>query len=275
MAGRTRAISSIKHPDVAAARRDLRGGAGRAPRCFVADGARLAAQALEAGAPVEALFLLDPPGEAEAALIERARAAGVRCLTASRGVFFRLLGLGYETSARVLAVVRRRLADDAPRPAGDDYCLLLGEAVQDPRNVGVLVRTADAFGLSAAAFTADSADVFSRAAVRSSTGSIFRVAPVLAADAASFASRLKERSVRVIGTSAASGMPCGRADLTGACAVAFGNETRGLSPALRAACDEVVTIPMRGGAHSLNVTVAAGIVLYERARQMRAKREHH
>ncbi len=222
-------------------------------------------------ARVEAVFLLDPPaGEAEA-LTRQAKDAGAPCHVASRGVFFRLLGLGYETSIRALAVVARRPADGLPPSAGDDWCALLGEGIQDPRNVGVLVRTAEAFALSGVAFTADSADPYSRPAVRSTTGSIFRVHLSLPPDAADALAPLGG-SVRIIGTSAGAERPCWRADLTGPCVIAVGNETTGMSGALRAACDEVVTIPMPGGAHSFNVTVAAGIVLYERARQMRAKR---
>ena len=81
--------------------------------------------------------------------------------------------------------------------------------------------------------------------------------------------RLRKQGMRIIGTSAAAPTPVWDADLTGSCAVVLGNETRGLTDAARDACDAFVTIPMSGGAHSFNVTVAAGILLYERARQRR------
>jgi tRNA G18 (ribose-2'-O)-methylase SpoU len=81
---------------------------------------------------------------------------------------------------------------------------------------------------------------------------------------------LSADSVRVIGASAHASQPCWEADLTGSCALVVGNESGGLSGGLRDACDVLVAIPMTGGASSFNVTVAAGILLYERARQAQA-----
>jgi 23S rRNA (guanosine2251-2'-O)-methyltransferase len=85
--------------------------------------------------------------------------------------------------------------------------------------------------------------------------------------------RLKANSLRIIGTSAHAEVPCWDADLSAPCAIVLGNESVGLSESVRKVCDEMVTIPMHGGAESLNVTVAGGIMLYERARQRaRARR---
>lgn len=263
-------IDSIKHPAVAEARRLLRSRDGRAAGAFLADGCRLVSQAVEAGAEIEHLFFLGPvdaPGPAE--LLERVRALGLKWRVVTRGVFFKVLGLGYETSVRVLAVIRRPEAAPEVAPAGEGT-VLVGERIQDPRNVGVLVRTVDAWGLPCAVFSRDSADPWSRAAVRSSTGSIFRVPPVQPADLAAWVRGLRGHSVRVIGASAHASVPCWQEDLTGRCALVLGNESTGLSEGLRAACDALVAIPMCGGAGSFNVTVAAGILLYERARQMQA-----
>jgi TrmH family RNA methyltransferase len=257
-------VSTIKHPAVAEARRRTGQLGGHGPDCYLADGYRLVHQAVDARAPAAALFFLDPPSKAHAGLLERAEALGIPCYAAGRGVFFKVLGLGYETSVKVLGVLRR------PPPADlteAEDCVLVGERVQDPRNVGVIVRTADAHGLSLVAFSADSADPYSRAAVRSSTGSIFRLRLALPQDLPEALSALQARGLRVIGTSARGGGECWNADLAGPCAILLGNETEGLSDAARAACSEMVTISMCGGAHSLNVTVAAGILLYERARQ--------
>jgi len=187
---------------------------------------------------------------------QRAHALGLSCRRVKRGVFFRVLGLGYETSVRVLAVIRR------PEPSigtvTTEGTVLVGERIQDPRNVGVLVRTVDAWRLPCAVFSRESADPWSRAAVRSSTGSIFRVRLAQPVSLTAFVLGLKERSVRVIGASAHASVPCWDADLTGSCALVVGNETEGLSDELRAACDALVTVPMCGGADSFNVTVAAG-----------------
>ena len=273
MPGEVEIITSIKHPAVAEARRRVARTAGGAPQAFLVDGLKLVAQAFDAGAPVEAVFFLDPPDRPDlSALLARAREARLPCHTARRGVFFRILDLGYETSVGVLAVVRRpgaagRLADRAATAAAGGFCALVGERIQDPRNVGVLIRTADAFGLGAAVFSADSADPWCRPAVRSTTGSVFRVPVYLPADLPRALAEAKSAGLRIIGSSAGAPGASWRADLAGPCALVVGNETQGLTDELASVCDEMVTIPMCGGAHSLNVTVAAGILAYERARQ--------
>jgi len=202
--------------------------------------------------------------------VRRSHEAGAECHQVTKGVFFKILGLGYETSERVLAIVRRPSWPDAADLLKGNACALIGERIQDPRNVGVLVRTADAFSLPCVVFSADSADAYSRAAVRSTTGSIFRVPLTVAASLPEYLRRLKSRSIRLIGTSANADAPCAEADMSGPCAILLGNESEGLSREARKLCDVVVSIPMSGGAHSFNVTVAAGIALYERQRQNRS-----
>jgi len=259
-------IASIKHPAVAQARQELARSRDEAS-FFLVDGLRLTAQALEAGADIERMFFLHPVQDETATLLERARQAGVECHTASKGVFFKVLGLGYETSVRVLALVKRPPSAGLTGVPGADACWLVGECIQDPRNVGVLIRTADGWAGTRAVFSANSADPYARASVRSSTGSVFRVPVSLPARLAPCLKALKADAVRIIGSSAGAETPCWDADLTGRCALVLGNESTGLSDEVREACDALVTVPMGGGAHSFNVTVAAGILLYERARQ--------
>jgi len=263
-------ISIIKHPVVVAARQSLARSGGRTPPAFLIDGAKMLCCALDAGAPLETVFFLDPLEGEWAALRDRARRAGRDCHRVSRGVFFRILGLGYETSARVLAVLPRSPSCDVTAGVGPGFCTIVGERIQDPRNVGVLIRTADAMGLATAVFSADSADPYCRASVRSTTGSIFRVGLALAADLPAYLRKLKAAGVRILGTSASAKASCWQEDLRGPCALVVGNETAGLSAKTAAACDRILAIPMYGEAHSLNVTVAAGILLYERARQRNA-----
>ncbi|MBM3476654.1 MAG: RNA methyltransferase [Armatimonadetes bacterium] len=265
-------ITGVKHPTIVRVRQSLgQAGGGRAT-AFLVEDAKMVSQALAAGAPLETVLYLDPVEQPEEqALLEAVRRAGAECQVVTRGVFFRVLDLGYETATRVLATVRAE-----PLPASrlgeltnEEACLLVGEGIQDPRNVGVLIRTADALGVRAAIFTADSADPYSRASVRSTTGSILRVPLVLAESLLDVLDNLRHRGVRIIGTSAHAATACWDADLSPPCALLLGNETTGLSPEAQAACDLLVTIPMQGEASSLNVTVAVGALLYEVARQAR------
>jgi TrmH family RNA methyltransferase len=188
----------------------------------------------------------------------------------TRGVFFRILDLGYETSVEVLAQVRRPGSADVLSMVTADTCLMVGEQIQDPRNVGVMVRTADAWQPAAVVLSADSADPWCRKAVRSSTGSIFRMPVSLPEDLPAYVRELKEHGTRIVGTSAGAAEPLWDVDLAGPCALVLGNESVGMSDELTDECDEFVTIPMHGGASSFNVTVAAGILLYERERQHRS-----
>ncbi|MCY2925746.1 MAG: RNA methyltransferase [Planctomycetota bacterium] len=259
-------ITSIKDAAVVEARKAVAPGG----PSYLVDGAGFALQAIQAAAGVQTVFLLAGAEDEETtALTEACRVRNIRCVSLSRGVFFKVLGLGYETAVGALAVIARPGATSLPQPLPENFCLLAGETIQDPRNVGVIVRTADGMGPVGAAFSADSADPYSRAAVRSSTGSIFHVTPALPSDLPGYLGRLRAMGARVIGTSAAADKTCWQADLTGRVVIAVGNETKGMSDAMRAQCDEMVTIPMSGGAHSFNVTVAAGILLYERTRQMK------
>jgi len=268
MALRDDVIATIKHPAIVQARRSIARAGREGPTSFLVDGHSLVSQAIASGAPVERLFFLDPVEGAKCrALLEDAQRRGVECHRVSKGIFFRLLGLGYETSVRVLALVRRWTLPESARPERPDTCVLVGERIQDPRNVGVLIRTADAYATSRVVFGAESADPFCRASVRSTTGSVFRVPLTITEDVAGCLGRLAESDMKIVGTSAQSAKSCWEEDLSGPCAIVLGNETAGLSESAKAVCDALVRIPMSGGAHSFNVTVAAGIVLYERARQ--------
>ncbi len=264
-------VKSLKHPDVVEARSRI-GQAGRGPaEAYLVDGRRLVEQALEAHARVEHIFFLDPLQEREKHLIELARGRNVPWHVVTRGIFFRLLGLGYETSVRVIAVVGRPDATDPPPTPTETGGLLIGQCIQDPRNVGVLIRTADAWNLAGCLFTDDSADPCCRASVRSTTGSVFRVPVALTDDLADELMRLKAQGIHIVGSSAGARVPCWDVDLTGPRSILLGNESVGLPDAIREFCDDLVAIPMPGGAHSLNVTVAAGILFYERARQMASR----
>jgi TrmH family RNA methyltransferase len=266
----TEVVTTIKHPAVAAARRSIGEAGGASGSAFLVEGRKLVSEALAAGAAVEAVFALEPMDDpADAAVMRSAEGAGVKCWVVSRGVFFRLLGLGYETSVRVLATVKipAPSLSEVIESASDDAPVLVGERIQDPRNVGVLIRTADGWGVKTVIFSEGCADPYSRQSTRSSTGSIFRVRLAVGSSSSEMLEALRARGMRIIGTSAGAGISCWEADLSPPCAIVVGNETSGLSEEARALSDLLVRIPMFGGAHSFNVTVAAGILLYEAARQ--------
>ena len=166
-----------------------------------------------------------------------------------------------------------------PSVAGGKAPLLLSAAgVQDPGNLGTLIRSAEAFGATGVLTTAGTVDEWNQKALRASAGSVFRV-PVVEAGAAELMA-LKARGVRMFAAVAAESesnsvaacaggvaVSAADADLAGACALMIGNEGAGLGAELLALADARVSIPMPGRVESLNAAVAGSLLLYEAARQ--------
>jgi RNA methyltransferase, TrmH family len=151
---------------------------------------------------------------------------------------------------------------------GGAELILVAVGVQDPGNLGTLVRSAEAFGASGILTTTGTVSVWNQKALRASAGSVFRV-PVVAVSAEDVAG-LKGRGMRLIastglvddGVVAAKDM-----DFTVPCAVLIGNEGAGLSEEWMAMCDARVTVPCPGPVESLNAGVAGSLLLYEASRQ--------
>jgi tRNA G18 (ribose-2'-O)-methylase SpoU len=137
----------------------------------------------------------------------------------------------------------------------------------DPGNIGAVVRSADAFGAAGVIVTGHAADVYDPKAVRASTGSLFAVPVVRAPAPGPVIEWARAAGVRIIGTDETGTVDVGDHDLRGPALIVIGNETRGMSAAWLAACDDVVRIPIGGAASSLNAASAATVLLYEAARQ--------
>jgi TrmH family RNA methyltransferase len=173
-----------------------------------------------------------------------------------------------ETSQGVLALARRPAFDEDALFRGTPL-IVVAVAVQDPGNLGGLVRTAEAAGATGAYLTAGTADPLSWKALRGSMGSALRVPHVRGLPADEVVRRLRERGVALLATTALGPVPYDRADLRRPFALLLGGEGSGLSDELVRGADQALSIPMHGRVESLNVGVAAGIVLFEAARQRR------
>ena len=145
--------------------------------------------------------------------------------------------------------------------------VLLVEAIQDPGNLGSMLRSAAAFGATDAWLSKECAFAWSPKVLRAGQGAHFQIAIHEDADLVATAAKLRGERVRVLATVASGGSPIDRASLAPRVALAVGNEGAGLSDALREAADESVTIPMPGGTESLNVAAATAVALYEVARR--------
>jgi len=235
---------------------------------LLAEGIHLAQEALAAGAEIE--FALVSP-----ALAGREEGRRLRQEIEQRGLEYAetndavLDSLQDARSAQPVLMLVRRPAwpPDAGWGAGEPPPLVAAASgIQDPGNLGGLVRTADAAGATACFVAEGSADPFHPRAVRATMGSIFRL-PVFAASGPELETRLRAAGLSLIGAGPRDGVDCRRCDLTRPVAIFFGAEGGGLASPLQAKMDEWVSVPMRPGVESLSVGAAAAVLLFEAARQ--------
>jgi RNA methyltransferase, TrmH family len=161
-----------------------------------------------------------------------------------------------------------------PKPAMDnagDFCLLLDD-VQDPGNVGSMLRSAAAAGVSHALLSPHCAFAWSPKVLRAAMGAHFQLSVYEDMDLPQWSRAYRERGGRVVATVREGGVDLYRATLARPLAIAIGNEGAGLSPALLDAASDRLTIPMPGCVESLNAAAATAVVLFECVRQQRITR---
>jgi TrmH family RNA methyltransferase len=249
------------------------------------EGPKLVEDAMRSGLQAEAL-LVSEAGEADLERILRAASeseAGIprsRVMRTTDKLFASVAGT--ETPQGVAALFRQRTweFDDVVHGAaavdgslcGDAALVVVMAAVQDPGNIGMIVRSAQAFGATGAVTTRGSADPWSPKALRASAGSALRF-PVLRGMAIPvLLAQLRVAGVKIVAASSHSAAVTGAgrdavADLRSPLAIFIGNEGSGLPREVEQAADARISIPMSAAVESLNAGVAASVVLYEAARQ--------
>ena len=157
----------------------------------------------------------------------------------------------------------KRIPDRLPR---GQYLYLDG--LQDPGNIGTILRSSEAFGLSGLILSEDCPDLYSPKVLRATMGGVFRLPVYWGKDTAEEVRRLRKAGFRVLGAALS---PESRGltsvDLSGGVVVLIGNEGNGLSPRVMEACDGLVRIEMQGRAESLNAAVAASVIAWEMTRR--------
>jgi TrmH family RNA methyltransferase len=241
------------------------------------EGAHLVEEALSAGVSVEVAAVASKLLERRAEggrdaeirrLADRLARSGTRVVSAGTSVMAAMSPA--DTPSGLIAIVRHELAPLDDAFAGDRAeapLTLLAENVQDPGNLGAMIRTAEAAGATGVVACGASADPFGWKALRGAMGSTFRL-PVARASSVREAVEAARRSgLRVVASAARADTPLFRAALRGPTALLMGGEGTGLPADVLELADDVIAIPMQPPVESLNVAVAAGLLLYEAVRQ--------
>ena len=156
---------------------------------------------------------------------------------------------------------------DARRKGAALILVLAG--IQDPGNLGTILRSAEAFGADGVVSLPGTVSAWNPKAVRASAGSVFRV-PLLTVSERECLEELREAGVKILATTVHAAQPAELVDLAGPVALVIGNEGNGVADDLAAKADARITIPCPGPVESLNAAVAASVLLYEAARQRAA-----
>jgi TrmH family RNA methyltransferase len=171
-----------------------------------------------------------------------------------------------KTPQPVFAVVRKHSADISGLLQKKNSLVIVLDGVQDPGNVGTIIRSADAAGADGVIIGRGSADIYNPKTIRSTMGSIFHL-PVAEGDLLSLLPQAKESGVRIVSTSLQATSTCYGYDFTGPSWLLVGNEAKGVSPEAQKLVDDALIIPMKGQAESLNVAMASTVMLFEAMRQ--------
>lgn len=238
---------------------------------FVIDGARELACALSAGVPLDAAFVCRPLCHTSAcrdvlARLDRGE-GGAEPIEVNEAVFGKLAYGERAEGVVAVAVTPRRGLAELSLPAQPLVAVL--EGVEKPGNLGAVLRSADAAGVSAVIVAGGRTDLYNPNAVRASLGTIFTV-PLCAATTPETITWLRERGCRLYAAQTGASAPYTAADFRGPAAIVLGNEAEGLSPAWSESGAAPICLPMLGAADSLNVSAAAAVLFYEALRQRRA-----
>lgn len=230
----------------------------------------------QGGRRADEVAVLAGAGGPLAEIVSLARRAGVKVSYRTRDQLTAMAG-----SPRHQGVVARvaeveyadldRVLQAAAGSAGPPFLVALDQ-VQDPRNLGALLRVADAFGVHGVLIGKHHQVGLTGAAARTAMGAAQGVPVARETNLVASLERVKGAGIWVYGAVPAGGMPPWQADLAGPVCLVLGSEGEGLRPLVARTCDALLTVPMLGVVGSLNVSTAGGILCYEVARQRSTRR---
>lgn len=226
---------------------------------YIIEGFRLIQEAFKAGCKVDSI-VVNNDGEKKINQYLEQYIDCVKVYLMEDSLFSQLTST--ENPQGIIALLE--IEDNRENLNGDFY--LLCDKVQDPGNLGTIIRTAHAAGVTGIILTKGTVDIYNDKVIRSTMGSIFYV-PIIHDNDLTFLKGLKDDGFSLVATSLQESKDFFREDLSGKIILSVGNEGNGISDEIFEMADIKVKIPMPGGAESLNVAIATSIILFERVRQ--------
>ncbi|MCA9833643.1 MAG: RNA methyltransferase [Thermomicrobiales bacterium] len=232
--------------------------------CFVVEGQQPVWRAAESGWEIDTLVIAPEviTNHAANVMIQQLERDDVRIASVSADLFTRLSER--DGPAGIMAIVRTRTIPLPMVGEGDLWVIL--HRIHNPGNLGTIIRTADATGCAGIVLCGDSTDPFDPVAVKASMGSIFNVPLAIEREFTNVRDWARAQGLRLVGTSGYAEADHWSFDWTPPVAILLGNEGDGLTDDLLASVDATVRIPMTGTAESLNLGVAASVLMYEARR---------
>jgi len=205
-------------------------------------------------------------------LFDAARRAGVPVRREPRAALDRVTGnANHQGVVAIIAGATYADERDILDGVSSRTLLVVLDGIEDPHNLGAIIRTAECAGANAVVIPERRAAHVTETVSKTSAGAVEYLPIAKVTNLASFIDSLKQKNVWVVGVDQSAGMPYTEFDYSGALALVLGGEGKGLHRLVRERCDAVVSIPMAGRIESLNVSVATGIVLFEAIRQRNAR----
>lgn len=269
--GQIKDITSLANPELKTAKALTLKKNRVAEKRFLAEGAKLAFDAIDAGWDVETLFvarnMLDEPHVSKLAM--RAVNAGANLYKVPEKAIANMTRR--DNPQAVVSIIKERLSALASiGPLQTAETIIALDRVRDPGNLGTIIRTADAAGVKAVVLVGDCVDVFSLETVRATMGSLFAV-PIVKTSPQALFEFAKTNNAQVIGTHLAGAKDFRSLNYAAKpTIVLMGNEQSGLPDDLAEQCDALALIPQTGKADSLNLAVASALMIYEARRHLLA-----
>ena len=230
------------------------------------EGLRIAEEAIRSGLRFRAVFFRESAKSAAERLLPQI-AAHVETIELPDSIFDSAVAT--ETPQGIAALVKLKDFDLDDVLRTPEPLVLVAAGVQDPGNLGTMLRSAEAFGANGVLLGENTVSHTSSKTVRASAGSVFRL-PVIQMDLKECISRLREAGLHLVATSSHKGTPADQAELGGKLALFIGNEGAGLPRDAMKEMDDAVAIPHSPKVESLNAAIAASILLYEASRQRKS-----